>query len=88
MGAKAHFDASLRKLVQHEHDASEIRGIETISFGNLFTSQTRDPDENDDIDHGYFVFCQWQNTLSGDMFLCRDASSGEAIWKKFQFVEL
>lgn len=42
--------------------------------------QTRDPDENDDVDDGFTPGDVWRNTSTGDSFRCRKNDSGAAKW--------
>lgn len=43
-------------------------------------SATVDPTVNDDSDDGYAPRSRWYNTVSGDLFLCVDATVGAAVW--------
>ena len=69
--------------------------IQSVISGNVnmqiiqdkFT-RDHDPLPTDDMNHDYNVFCQWKNSVTGDLFQCMDNTPGAAIWKKIQFVEL
>lgn len=52
------------------------------SVGTLNNSTTSDPTVNSDQTAGYSAFSQWLNTSSGIVFICRDASTGAAVWEQ------
>jgi hypothetical protein len=51
-------------------------------------TRDHDPLPTDDMNHDYNVFCQWKNSVTGDLFQCMDNTPNAAVWKRIQFVEL
>jgi hypothetical protein len=43
---------------------------------------TRIPTVNDDSTKGFLVGCVFENTLTGDRYICRDNSAGASVWFK------
>lgn len=49
-------------------------------LGKRLVTSTSDPTVNDDTGDGYQIGTVWVNTSRGIAYLCRDASSGAAVW--------
>ena len=67
---------------------SQISGTVNMQIIQDKFTRDHDPTVNDDMNSDYNVFCQWKNSVTGDLFQCMDNTPGAAIWKKIQFVEL
>lgn len=48
----------------------------------LNLTATTAPTVNDDQTAGYAVLSQWLDTALKDLYVCLDASTGAAVWKK------
>jgi len=65
--------------------------VKTASFGVGMYGKTvsvSDPGSANDIIHGYSVFHEWMNSVSGKMFVCVSSTPNMAQWKLIQYVEL
>jgi len=54
------------------------------SYVDGFTA-TVSPTEDEDADDGYVVGSHWTNSVTQEIFVCTDPSTGAAIWKNFGY---
>lgn len=67
--------------INHAPDSSPL-WWEEVSAGSVQNNwtATTDPTVNDDEGEGYAQGSIWYNTVSGEIFICVDATDGVAVW--------
>lgn len=65
--------------------AERLKFLETIGIALNNVDAVTDPTISDDTLKGYSRESFWQNTLTGDVFICSDPTEGASVWKKFSF---
>lgn len=83
-GTLADARISQSSVTQHQAAlaiAASQAGLANVPNVKQNLAATTSPDANDDSGDGYVVGSRWVNTLSGNEYVCLDASAGAAIWK-------